>query len=228
METLVDLKILPTTRDYAHWGFVGSGAESFWDDFDQFFEHFKQAKDILNNKLPIYKEDTFEDRFKLICCLNPNLHQDKVKCEHVVQLLSSNYNKTYYSHCFIRDDVRETLTSFKRNIDIGVVSNFKVPRGIEYILQQHRLAPFFNFVITSTQVGWRKPHKAIYKAALKATNVKPDEILFIGDDYENDFIGPKHIGMQALLLDRKDNHPSVEDRVRDFYELQNRLESYYR
>jgi putative hydrolase of the HAD superfamily len=95
--------------------------------------------------------------------------------------------------------------------DIGVVSNFKVPGGIECILQQQRLAPFFNFVITSIQVGWRKPHKAIYKAALIASNVRPDEILFIGDDYENDFKGPKDIGMQALLLDRMDKHPCVKE-----------------
>ena len=115
METLVDLKILPMTRDYAHWGFVGSGAELYWDDFDQYVEHFKQAKDILNNTAPIYRESTFEDRFKVICDLNPNLRREKKKCEHVVHLLSSNYNKTYFAQCFVKKDVRKILPSITLN-----------------------------------------------------------------------------------------------------------------
>ncbi len=43
----------------------------------------------------------------------------------------------------------------------------------------------------------------------------PEQILFIGDDEENDFAAPRRMGMQAILLDKKAG--ALKERVNDFY-----------
>ena len=226
METLVDLRVLPEPRDYAHWGFNGSGVEHLWSNFDEYFNHYERARRMLICERPMHKEESVEDRFEIICRLNPRINHDETKCNKVVRLLSSNYNTNYYAQCFVKEDVRDALPVIEERFRLGVVSNFKVLGGIESILEQQGLAPFFDFIVTSISVGWRKPHRAIYEAAIREAGIHPRDILFFGDDYENDLVGPKTMGMHALLLDRYDKHPDEAHRVRNFGALEQRLSTY--
>lgn len=57
-------------------------------------------------------------------------------------------------------------------------------------------------VVTSARVGYRKPHPAIYAAALRVAGVAAGEALFVGDSWEHDVAGPRRAGMAALLIDR--------------------------
>ena len=56
-------------------------------------------------------------------------------------------------------------------------------------------------VVTSVEVGWRKPHPAIYQAALRRASVEPADAVFVGDTYAADYEGPRLVGMSALLID---------------------------
>ena len=62
------------------------------------------------------------------------------------------------------------------------------------------LYDFFDNVIFSSDVRYKKPNPKLYRFALERMQLKPEEVLFIGDTPENDIIAPQEIGMQAIHI----------------------------
>ncbi|MDD4253168.1 MAG: HAD family hydrolase, partial [Methanoculleus horonobensis] len=57
------------------------------------------------------------------------------------------------------------------------------------------------FVIFSSDLGFQKPDTRIYAAALGRMRLSALEVLFIGDNPENDVDAPRRLGMQALHVE---------------------------
>jgi putative hydrolase of the HAD superfamily len=54
-------------------------------------------------------------------------------------------------------------------------------------------------------VGWHKPQRQIFEIALDELNAKRNLTCYIGDDYQADVIGAKHIGLTPIHVDRNGN-----------------------
>lgn len=63
-----------------------------------------------------------------------------------------------------------------------------------------KLRPFIDAVIVSEELGHRKPHPAIYRAALASVSVKPQQALMIGDHPVYDIAGAAQEGISGVLL----------------------------
>jgi putative hydrolase of the HAD superfamily len=218
METLIDLKELPTIREYALWAFEGSGQEHYWAGFDEFFESYKEAREKISNCLPQYKEYEIWERLKYVTRLKLNGARNTEVCQ-VSSHLMDNFWHTYVSMVYVRNEVKTVLAHLSESRRLGVVSNFMVEDGIEQLLKQHGIFDYFDFVVTSIRVGWRKPHPEIYRVSIEKAQVDPGNILFLGDNYECDYLGPKKMGIRSLLLDRKGNFLDGTDRINNFFEL---------
>ena len=109
---------------------------------------------------------------------------------------------------------------------MGVVSNFRVMGGIEELLEMLDIRKYFSFVVTSISLGIRKPHLDIYNEAVKLSGTTADRIVFVGDDYINDYMTPAFIGMKAVFYDRYGRHPEADPRFDDFSELPRILSGY--
>lgn len=55
-------------------------------------------------------------------------------------------------------------------------------------------------VVFSSEVGWRKPAAELYRAALAELGTLPESTLFVGDKLEEDYLGPRAIGMRAVMF----------------------------
>jgi putative hydrolase of the HAD superfamily len=67
-------------------------------------------------------------------------------------------------------------------------------------LVESGLADFFDVVVTKDDVqGKTKPHPRPFEAALKNLCMRPDEVLFVGDNINRDVLGAKKAGMVAVL-----------------------------
>ncbi|XP_047543835.1 rhythmically expressed gene 2 protein [Vanessa atalanta] len=99
------------------------------------------------------------------------------------------------------------------NITIGVISNFD-PR-LHEILFNLNLNKYFEFIITSYEVGISKPDKKIFQIAQEKCNKDIDstQCLHIGDDITNDYIGATEAGWNALLITKSIKH--IESQVLD-------------
>lgn len=61
-------------------------------------------------------------------------------------------------------------------------------------------------VVTSARVGYRKPHPAMFEAALAAAGTTPGETMMVGDSPRDDVDGALRAGLRAALLDRDGRH----------------------
>lgn len=62
-------------------------------------------------------------------------------------------------------------------------------------------------VVISADVGYRKPSRGFYQALFAAGGCRPDELLMIGDDDENDVLAARAAGASGLLIVRKGELP---------------------
>jgi putative hydrolase of the HAD superfamily len=56
------------------------------------------------------------------------------------------------------------------------------------------------FVISSAEFGFRKPHPAIFEAAVKKLNTIPSTTWYVGDLWENDVVGSTGAGLVPVWL----------------------------
>lgn len=223
METLIDMNPVPSRDGYALWAYKGSGVEKLWPDYSDFLTQYIQARDILNQRHADLREDSFLDRFMIMCKNNPRISAQNKTPEDVAAELSRNFLKTYYSRCYVHDDVKQLLPKLAHRYDLGIVSNFKSAGGIEYLLEAHGLAVYFKFVLVSINFGRCKPHKSIYQEAIHKSKVSPEQTLFIGDDIQNDIKVPQALGMKTIFLDRYNRYDNHYDKIQSFSNLKSIL-----
>lgn len=218
METIIDMKELPTPKDYALWTFNGSGAEKHWSCFDEFYDSYRYIQNKIASTLPEYKEYDLLERLKLILEMKlSNNGNDNIN--KILQLLLINYWNNYKSRTYIKDDVKFILPYLKNKYKLGVISNFTVSGGIEELLKHNNIFHYFDCIITSVNEGWRKPHPQIYTSAINKLKLLPQDIVLIGDNYICDYEGAKKAGLNTILLDRNDKY-QITDKISNFYELQ--------
>ena len=87
----------------------------------------------------------------------------------------------------------------RRGLAVGLASNFDSRlRAVAAGLPE--LAPV-RPVVVSAEVGWRKPAAEFFAALVRAFGCKPAEVLLVGDDFANDYVGATAAGVRAVLLD---------------------------
>lgn len=83
---------------------------------------------------------------------------------------------------------------------LGVVSNGqRVFSEIE--LRYLDLFDHFQSVIFSSDLGFKKPDPRIFLAGAKALGLKEEEVLYIGDNFENDIIPSVKLGMKSMHIE---------------------------
>lgn len=115
--------------------------------------------------------------------------------------IENNIMKNY--KLFIKPNViiENILIELKRKYFLGIVSNGTSSFQYEKIdsLGWNHIFPKENIFI-SEEVGYEKPDYQIYEIALKKFDVLPSETLFIGDNWNNDVVGPTTIGIKSIWL----------------------------
>jgi putative hydrolase of the HAD superfamily len=108
------------------------------------------------------------------------------------------------------DDALPTLKEIKnRGLTIGLISN--VVKDMESTYSELGIQPYLDFKVTSSEVGYDKPSPEIFMAALDKARVKPEESIFVGDQYHLDIVGARGVGIKAVLIDRNDYSPEITD-----------------
>lgn len=106
----------------------------------------------------------------------------------------------------------ETIRALATGHRLAVVTNTHHPALVPDHLAAMGIAEHFDAVVTSVEVGRRKPHPAIYAEALQRAGADPGETVFVGDTFGADFRGPQEAGMTAFLIDPAGRHPVPEHR----------------
>lgn len=100
-------------------------------------------------------------------------------------------------------DTLTTLGALKdHGFELGLVSNAKSDWLVHSILKRNELQGFFRVVVTSAELGIRKPRVEIFDRALKLLGKKPAESAFLGDSVDADVLGARIVGMRSIHIRR--------------------------
>ncbi|HET6379703.1 MAG TPA: HAD-IA family hydrolase [candidate division Zixibacteria bacterium] len=113
------------------------------------------------------------------------------------------------SNWHVFPDALPTIRALRRRgLIVGAVSNWvwQLPE----LLHSLELVSHFDFVAASARVGYEKPHPEIFRYALRQAGVQPHEALHVGDHLDADVAGARNVGIEAVLIDRRERF-SPED-----------------
>jgi len=116
------------------------------------------------------------------------------------------------------EGVKETLNSLKGRYLMGIISDTGITPGrvMRRLLKRLQILGFFDSTVFSDEVGFNKPHRAIFERALKELGVKPKEVIHVGDLLQTDIQGAKSMGITAVWLNRDNVPPSF---IKPDYEI---------
>ena len=99
------------------------------------------------------------------------------------------------------ENIKETLSKLKQmQLKLGIVSNtFVTALSLDKHMSQAGLDGFFDFVLYSYQVPWRKPDKKIFRYAAEKIGEKCENIMFVGDKIDKDIAPALKMNMSAAL-----------------------------
>jgi putative hydrolase of the HAD superfamily len=99
------------------------------------------------------------------------------------------------------DDGPEAIRAARaRGLRVVVASNWDV--SLHDVLAQVRVAPLVDGVVTSAEVGARKPAPAMFEQALRLADAAPGEAMHVGDSVEEDVTGALGAGIEPVFLSR--------------------------
>lgn len=70
------------------------------------------------------------------------------------------------------------------------------------LLGKMGLLKLFDNITISSEIGYSKPQPQIFEKTLRANNVEPNEFLYVGDNYYDDGVGTRALGIEFLLINR--------------------------
>ena len=111
-----------------------------------------------------------------------------------------NYFSAFLQYCRLIPGTIEMLGSIKDRYRLGLLSNFThAPAAIE-IIEEMSLRPFFDVVLVSGELGYRKPHPLVFTRLIDQLGVEKNQILFVGDDPEPDITGAQEAGLHPVWM----------------------------
>lgn len=122
-----------------------------------------------------------------------------------------------YAHVWIRNlslsaGAEQVVRALRRDFKLALVSNYSDTATVLRILDQFRLSDLFDAVVVSAEIGWRKPHPAIFLEALRRTGSLPEDTVHIGDEPDHDVAGAEAVGITGILYDPLDRHAAFDGR----------------
>jgi len=106
----------------------------------------------------------------------------------------------YLNSLKTRKCAKKSLSWISTRYKTGLISNFTYAPVVYAALRKLQLSRFFNVILVSHAVGWRKPHPKIFEKALTTLKVKPEETVFVGDSPKEDIEGAKNAGMKTVFV----------------------------
>lgn len=176
----------------------------------RFHTHFRHdERDELNGAL-VTDEATEERRWRRIVA---NVLPELPDPGRAFDELWQHFAQPDSWRCF--PDVTPALEALaSAGLIIGIASNFD-GRLRRVAAELPALADRFDVLVISSEVGYRKPHPAFYETACTRLNMRPERVLCVGDDLENDVAGAIRAGLRAVWLDRHHHGgadvPSIND-----------------
>jgi HAD superfamily hydrolase (TIGR01509 family) len=108
---------------------------------------------------------------------------------------------------------RRSLSELKSmGLKMAVVSNHHNHQALVEHLNHLGIGGYFDRVLSSDQLGIRKPDRRIFENCLSILRVEPAEAVFVGDSIVNDVGGANAFGIRSILIEDESVKDAVQPR----------------
>ncbi|QRR03895.1 HAD family hydrolase [Dyadobacter sandarakinus] len=94
-----------------------------------------------------------------------------------------------------------TLAKLAEQYPLVMVSNFY--GNIQAVLEDFGIAGYFQSIVESAVVGFRKPEPQIYQLGVDRLGFSPAECVVVGDSYSKDVVPARTVGCRTIWLNVK-------------------------
>ncbi|KDQ53589.1 hypothetical protein JAAARDRAFT_136995 [Jaapia argillacea MUCL 33604] len=117
----------------------------------------------------------------------------------LIERFSSKQGYTLYP-----DTIPTFDTLREMGIKIGVISN--CDSRMRGVLDDLKVTPYLSTIVLSQDEGFEKPEEEMFLRAYSRVDedIKPEQVVHVGDDLECDYKGAREAGLHALLIRRPD------------------------
>jgi len=105
----------------------------------------------------------------------------------------------------LRVGAKKLLAQTQAKCKVGLISNFTHAPVIYKSLRKIGICNFFNAVVVSEDVGWRKPCSQIFQDILNRLQIKAEDAVYVGDSPIEDIRGAKEAGLKTIFVSSQFN-----------------------
>lgn len=125
-----------------------------------------------------------------------------------------NVNVVYFNN------INDFIEKLSKKYRLSILSNTNYPDLVHRNLINMDIHKYFYKVYTSVEIGIKKPNKQIFEYVLNDLEVQSSNTLFVGDNYNDDYLGARRVGMECYLIDKHNRYDnSINTKINNVFEL---------
>lgn len=182
-----------------------------------------------------YSYITYKELIETFCDINDPFEKECVLQDMMLWDMKGNYDKNFilenlkkkyhltvpienlnkwwvehqWKHTVTFKDVIPVLERLHQNYQLALVTNGNDTAQRQKV-HRARLENCFDVLVTSGQVGKKKPEPDGFQLALKKLDIRVDEAVYVGDTFSTDMIGAHRLGMRVIWVMNQDWPCSID------------------
>jgi len=151
-----------------------------------------------------YKEISSESVLRSLLEAHGHVSVPPVHLQNALNALHAAVNVHWHAEV----DALSTLKSLEiQGSKLGIITNAGYPPNVFTLVDKVGLKPYFKKILTSAEVGFRKPHPFIFELALDYFQIRPKDAVVIGDSLAEDILGANNTGIASIWVTRRADTP---------------------
>ena len=115
--------------------------------------------------------------------------------------------------CYVLPEAhREMLARLRNAYRMAIFSNFDYAPALLDLLDREFIAGWFDPIVISAVIGYRKPGRAAFDHALAVAAEPAEAILFVGDSLSDDVAGARGVGLDIAWINLHGETPPPDGR----------------
>ncbi len=137
------------------------------------------------------------------------------KLEQLPRFLAEVHRAAARERLQLYPGVEETIQELQTYYALSIVSDAQSAYALPE-LNAVGLSGYFDPIIVSGDLGYRKPDRRLFEAALSAMKLEPAEVLFVGNDLYRDVHGPQKLGIKTVFFKSGETAKDKEKATPDY------------
>lgn len=177
-------------------------------EYKDFSQIYNKHNDIVWDLFRKGKLNSWEVRVLRFVYTLKEIGLSEKEAKKIGKLMSKKFIEIYPHQTALIDGSINILEYVFKKYPLGILTN-GIPQAQRIKLEDSGLAGYFRYFVSSVGVGVAKPMEGIFRYAEKEADCRADQLVFIGDDYENDVIAAKRWGWHSIYFDPKGKYEQL-------------------